>query len=144
MANTLRVVQFESPFGASDADGIVRNVAYALAGMRDSLQRGEAPFASHLLYTQMLDDAVAHERAMGIDAGLAIGRAALATVVYEDLGISRGMQYGITNAHENKRPVEHRRLYSSLLSTSELHTQILADSPLDPQLIRAIYARNMP
>jgi len=144
MAEKLRVVQFESPFGAPDAEGIVRNVAYALIGMRDSLTRGEAPFASHLLYTQMLDDAVASERSMGIDAGLAIGgKAAEATVVYEDLGISRGMQYGIDHAKELGRPVESRRLYASLLETSELYDRILQESPLNPELIRAIYARNM-
>lgn len=143
MADTLRVVQFESPFGAPDADGIVRNVAYALIGMRDSLERGEAPFASHLLYTQMLDDTIENERTLGITAGLAIGRAAEATVVYEDLGISRGMRYGIDKAREIGRPVEHRRLYKELLETSELYAHILDNSPLDPQVIRAIYARTL-
>lgn len=143
MAETRRVVQFESPFGAPDADGIVRNVAYALIGMRDSLHRGEAPFASHLLYTQMLDDAVPAERHMGIIAGLAIGENAEATVVYEDLGISRGMQLGIDHALELERPVEYRRLYAQLGSMAELHAQITEDTPLDPTLIRAIYARNM-
>ena len=36
---------------------------------------------------------------MGIDAGLAWGVEAEATVVYVDHGISRGMQYGIERAH---------------------------------------------
>ena len=143
MSEKLRVVQFESPFGAPDADGVVRNVAYALAGMRDSLQRGEAPFASHLLYTQMLDDTIADERAMGIDAGLEIGKAAELTVVYADLGVSRGMQYGIDKANEIGRPVEFRHLYAPLLETALLYEQILTRSPLDPQLIRQIYARGM-
>ena len=49
-------VQLESPFGAPTRENIITNVAYALLAMRDSLGRGEAPFASHLLYTQMLDD----------------------------------------------------------------------------------------
>jgi hypothetical protein len=86
-------VQLESPFGAPTREGIITNVAYALIAMRDSLERGEAPFASHLLYTQMLDDRDPHERAEGIEAGLVIGNDAALTVVYEDLGISRGMQY---------------------------------------------------
>jgi hypothetical protein len=56
----------------------------------DSLLRGEAPIASHLLYTQpgVLNDQVADERRLGIEAGLAWLRAAKATVVYQDLGIS--------------------------------------------------------
>ncbi len=143
MAETRRVVQFESPFGADNAGDIVRNVAYALVGMRDSLYRGEAPFASHLLYTQMLDDADKDERFMGITAGLAIGENAAATVVYDDLGISRGMKMGIDHAHELGRPVEYRRLYANMGSLAKVSAQILADSPLDPVLIRAIYARNM-
>lgn len=72
--------------------------------------RGEAPFASHLLYTQMLDDSVEAERAMGIEAGLAIGIHAVATVVYTDLGISGGMQYGIDRAIKENRPVEYRAI----------------------------------
>ena len=143
MAVERQVVQLESPFGAPDADGIVRNVAYALIAMRDSLQRGEAPFASHLLYTQMLNDAVPEERMLGIAAGLAIGESADATVLYQDLGISGGMRLGIDHAVELGRPIEYRRLYEHLGSVAEVHAQILADSPLDLGLIRAIYARNM-
>lgn len=33
-----------------------RNTAYARLALRDSLKRGEIPFASHLLYPQTLDD----------------------------------------------------------------------------------------
>jgi hypothetical protein len=59
--------------------------------LRDSLLRGEAPIASHLLYTQpgVLRDNVAGEREQGIAAGLALGPVAEATVVYFDKGISR-------------------------------------------------------
>lgn len=32
------------------------------------------------------------------------------TVVYTDLGISRGMQYGIEDAQKKGRPVEYRTL----------------------------------
>jgi hypothetical protein len=64
----LRRVILESPY----AGDIERNVAYARAAMRDSLLRGEAPIASHLLYTQpgVLDDQVSDERRLGIEAGL--------------------------------------------------------------------------
>lgn len=143
MSEKQRIVQFESPFGAPDADGIVLNVAYALIGMRDSLLRGEAPFASHLLYTQMLDDEKPDERKMGIMAGLAIGSHADATVVYEDLGISRGMQLGIDHAEELGRPVERRRLYVHLSSVAEIRECIMRDTPLEQETIRRLYARNM-
>lgn len=102
------LVILESPF-AGDVD---RNVRYARACMRDCLRRGEAPFASHLLYTQpgVLNDLVSDERELGIEAGLAWGRAADKTVVYTDLGLSRGMEQGIARAQLEGREVEWRTL----------------------------------
>ena len=68
--------------------------------MRDALARGEAPFISHLLYTQptILRDDVPAERQWGIDAGHAWYRVADAAVVYTDHGISPGMEGGIAAA----------------------------------------------
>ena len=104
----MRRVILESPY----AGDIEANVEYARRCVRDALARGEAPIASHLLYTQpgILRDEAAEERWWGIDAGLAWGTVADATVVYTDLGISRGMEYGIANAHEAGRPVEIRSI----------------------------------
>lgn len=110
-----RFVILESPF----AGDVERNKAYAMEAMRDSLMRGEAPFASHLLYTQMLDDLVPAERQMGIDAGLEIGKHAVATVVYVDLGISSGMEYGIANAEGADRLIEYRSLTNPKDQTKE-------------------------
>lgn len=107
-----RPVILESPFAAPDEAGVTRNVAYARRAMRDSLLRGEAPMASHLLYAASgaLDDTNPDERALGIDAGLAWGREAALTVVYRDLGISKGMQYGIDRAIREGREVEYREI----------------------------------
>ena len=104
----MRLVIIESPF----AGDVELNVRYARACLRDCLLRGEAPLASHLLYTQpgVLDDNDPWERATGIEAGLAWGRAAEATVVYTDLGISPGMQQGVSRAHGEGRLVEYRAL----------------------------------
>jgi hypothetical protein len=104
----MKLVILESPY----AGDIEANVAYARACVRDSLSRGEAPIASHLLYTQpgILRDEVADERKWGIDAGLAWAGKADATVVYTDRGISRGMEYGISNAKTAGRPIEYREI----------------------------------
>ncbi|WP_245467950.1 hypothetical protein [Mesorhizobium sp. M6A.T.Cr.TU.017.01.1.1] len=103
-----RLVILESPY----AGEVERNVAYARAALRDCLKRGDAPAASHLLYTQpgVLDDDDPAERATGIGAGLAWGRKAEATVVYTDRGVSKGMAQGIARALAEGRPVEYRRL----------------------------------
>lgn len=103
-----RLVILESPY-AGDVD---KNVAYARAAVRDCLARGDAPAASHLLYTQpgILNDDDPAERAAGIDAGLAWGVVAAATVVYPDLGVSRGMAHGIERAYAEGRAVEYRSL----------------------------------
>lgn len=110
----MRRVYVESPYGNSDSKIIERNIAYARAYLRDCLLRGEAPFASHLLYTQdgVLRDEVPEERELGMEAGFAWGWRADATVVYDDYGISVGMQKGIERAYAEKRPVEFRKLYS--------------------------------
>lgn len=104
----MRLVIIESPY-AGDIEG---NVAYARKCVRDCLLRGEAPIASHLLYTQpsILDDAVPAERQHGIDAGLAWLAVAHASVVYTDLGISLGMEHGIAAARAAGVPVEFRAI----------------------------------
>jgi hypothetical protein len=102
----MRLVVLESPF----AGDTPTNTAYARAALLDCLKRGEAPFASHLLYTQVLDDELLPERQLGIHAGLAWGKVAEATVVYGDLGISRGMTIGIEAAKAIGRPIEYRTL----------------------------------
>jgi sensor domain CHASE-containing protein len=47
------------------------NEAIARAACRRVLDQGDAPFAPHLLYPELLDDAVAEERDRGIRAGIA-------------------------------------------------------------------------
>jgi hypothetical protein len=108
----VKLVIVESPYGAPDAETIDRNVRYARAAVADCLRRGEAPYASHLFFTQpgILRDEVPEERQLGIDAGLAWGLMADVTVVYADLGVSRGMRYGIEHATRAGRPIEVRAL----------------------------------
>jgi len=107
---SLRLVIVESPYRGEVTD----NVIYARKCIVDCLKRGEAPIASHLLFTQpsILDDSRPEERNLGIAAGLAWLRVADAQVVYTDRGISRGMELAIERARELGVPVERRSLYS--------------------------------
>lgn len=101
----MRLVVIESPYAgdfAGDVAKVERHLRYLRACMHDCLKRGEAPFASHGLYTQpgVLDDNDPADRELGIQAGFAWRAMADATVVYTDCGTSRGMEYGIRAAKE--------------------------------------------
>jgi len=105
----MKRVILESPY----AGDVERNTKYARECVRHSLAKGEAPIASHLLYTQkgILNDEYEDERALGIDAGLAWKEVAEGHVFYIDFGISRGMQYAIDYATKNNIEIEYRKIY---------------------------------
>lgn len=117
----MRRVIIESPF----AGDVKRNLKYLRAAMRDCLLKGEAPFASHALYTQpgVLDDDTPADRKLGMEAGWAWRPAAEATVVYTDLGISPGMEAGIHDAELHNRPIERRSLGKNWESAPEYKTR---------------------
>lgn len=98
----MRLVIIESPFRGVDYKETEQNITYARACVRDSLLRGEAPFASHLLYTQqgILDDKIAMERLHGIHAGFEWRKVAEATIFYLDRSWSSGMRDGFRAAQE--------------------------------------------
>lgn len=103
----MKRVVIESPFA-----GLVdRNLRYLRAAMHDCLvHRGEAPYASHGLYTQpgVLDDDIPAERQLGIEAGFAYREVADVSAFYVDFGMSAGMSYGLMHATKNNRPVQYR------------------------------------
>ena len=111
-----KLVIVESPFKGVDWSETRRNVLYARLCVRDCLQRGEAPYASHLFFTQtgVLDDTIPEERMWGIHAGQVISQRADLSAVYKDFGISRGMEYGIKNAQEFHRPIVYRELKDTI------------------------------
>lgn len=96
----MRLVVLESPFTGDGLQTTEMNVFYLQHCLRDSLLRGESPYASHAIYTQLnvLDDKDPAERKLGMEAGFAWRQHADATVVYTDLGITRGVRAGIMRA----------------------------------------------
>ncbi len=108
----LKKVVLESRFAAEDVKGLLINKRFTIACIRDCFLRGEAAYASHVIYAQshILDDYVSSERALGIQAGFNWGDCAEKTVVYTDLGISGGMKLGIEHAQKVGREVEYREL----------------------------------
>ena len=106
MAQNKPLVVIESPY----AGNVVRNERYAKMCMKDSLDRGEAPFISHLLYTMVLDDTIPEERKIGMEAGFEYVRRSDYSAVYIDYGISSGMIEGIKIAKELGHRIEYRKL----------------------------------
>lgn len=104
----MKRVVIESPY----AGDVEANVAYAKRCVLDCLKRGEAPYASHLFFTQngLLDDMNPDERRLGIEAGFAWGETAEQVVVYIDRGVSFGMRLGIEKAQDRGIHVQVRAL----------------------------------
>ena len=112
------LVILESPY----AGQVERNVAYARAALRNSLHRGEAPFASHLLYTQpgVLRDSDYTERRRGIACGYAWMEKAEYVVFYIDYDMSPGMKYAREKAQSLGLPIKYRKLDGSEVSVRDL------------------------
>lgn len=102
----MKLVIVESPYKGN----VKENIQYAKEALLDSLKRGESPIASHLLYTQVLDDDIKEERHMGINAGIAWYKKADLCVLYADNGFSEGMRMGIKKAKEYNVPIEIRKI----------------------------------
>jgi hypothetical protein len=108
----LRVI-IESPY----AGNVERNVAYAKLCLKDSLMRNEAPIASHILHTMVLDDTIPKERKMGIEAGLAWVCVADKHIFYTDYGMSKGMTQAMTFALDHNIEFEVREILSKHINS---------------------------
>jgi hypothetical protein len=97
------IVCIESPFKPTDrevaeyegrysrAELLRQNLIYARLALLNSLLRGEAPLASHLLYTQVWSEKP-ELRENGIRAGVEVHHVCGLVALYTDLGVSAGMK----------------------------------------------------
>lgn len=141
----MKRVIIESPYAAHRLADIAVNLKYLRAAMRDCLMRDEAPFASHGLYTQegVLDDDDLAERLRGIAAGFAWRDASDMTVVYSDLGVSKGMECGIAYARGCGHPIEFRNLDGwgteyDIKDTEDMEDYEKRDAPIIQKLLRGL------
>lgn len=81
------LVVIESPY----AGDVERNRKYLQRCIKDSLDRGEFPFASHQMYTDALDDTNPEDREKGIRGGFEWGSCANEVIFFVDYGMSPGM-----------------------------------------------------
>lgn len=110
----MKKVVIESPYKATDAYTVEQHERYLEFAMQDALHKGEAPFASHMLYTKVLNDDDAIERMQGIRAGLLWGEGCDYVAVYRDMGISSGMQLGIDHWNKKNKRIEYRTISPGL------------------------------
>lgn len=89
---------------------VSRNLAYAKQCMLDSFERGEAPYASHLIYPQVLDDRDPVSRSLGMSAGKDWLSQSHVLAAYIDNGVSKGMLEEMKAALQMGVPVELRLL----------------------------------
>jgi len=83
----MKRIVIESPLGGD----FKRNKRYALWCAYHCYTRGEAAYASHLIYPQFLDDQNEEHREFGITAGYAWAVSGDLFAFYVDLGLSPGM-----------------------------------------------------
>lgn len=106
----MRKVIIESPYASDDPETQHGNVLYARHALLDCLTRGESPLASHLLYTQVLNDGLVPDRKLGIEAGLAWMEVADLVAFYVDRSWSKGMLDALGRARVLGKPHEARSL----------------------------------
>lgn len=104
----MKLVMIETPLMARGERTMEMNLQYARICMLDSIQKGEAPFAMHLLYTQVLDDRIADQRKQGMECGLAWLLRADSVILYCDHGVSGGMKAAYKKALANNKNIELR------------------------------------
>ncbi len=106
----MRRVMIESPLAAPTEEQRQAHVRYAAEAMLDSIRRGEAPLAMHLLYPMVLDDADPDQRALGMACAREYYAHVQAVVFYTDLGMSPGMNLAQNIAMVNNIEIEWRSI----------------------------------
>jgi hypothetical protein len=117
-----KIVVIESPYGSRSPTVRKAHKMYANHMIRAALSEGCIPVASHVFFTEALDDTHPAERALGILAGLRLGDFADECWVCADLGVSAGMAEGIRRAQERGQEIRH---VEANISCSTLLNEVL-------------------
>lgn len=122
--NTYYPTLLESPYASPDPHTKSIYYTYALLAARLLTKHQHNPLASHLYYTQFLDDEITAQRQLGfILARKAFGEVSRSSMVASDFGLSSGMINGINKANASWKPVFYLQLFPNK-NTQEI-TKIL-------------------
>jgi len=104
-------IVIESPY----AGNTKKNLIYAGQCMRNAILRGEAPIASHVLYTGhgILEDCNVMERMVGLNLGYQWGLEADLVAFYTDNGMSRGMDEALEFYGDHDILTVERKLFGT-------------------------------
>lgn len=105
----MKLVYICSPYRATDAETLQRNIEYAKTLTRAALLRGECPVTTHLYMTQCLDENIEGERGIGLAAGTEILRQCDLVIVGMKYGISEGMAAEIQCAKNDGILIKHMK-----------------------------------
>lgn len=101
-----------TPFMAEDPALAMKMSRYAARATRDSLNKNEAPLASHLFFYSVLSDKDPIERDIGLQCQLSWLRVADLIAVYVDFSITPAMKVAINNAKLLQKKIEYRTIGS--------------------------------
>jgi hypothetical protein len=130
-----RLTIVESPFRATEYYSQEQHKLYLMHALADCYQRGEAPFASHHLATEVLDDDTPYERALGIRCGLAWGQHADLIAIYSDLGVGPGMKEAINHYKKLDKPIEWRSLPDRIVRAVRAFGEFTLEEPPDESIL---------
>lgn len=125
----LKLVIVESPYRATPYYTAEQHRLYLLNAMQDCLERGEAPFASHHLLPEILDDDDPVARALGIKVGLNWGIHADLIAVYGDFGIGEGMKDAIEHWTKLGKRIEWRKLPDKVVASIKCFGEFTEEPP---------------
>lgn len=102
----------ESPYASPDPHTKAIYHTYALLAARLLTKHGHNPLASHLYYTQFLDDEKTEERHLGFLLSYnALGEITRSSIVASDFGISKGMYNTINHSNGTWKPIYYLQLF---------------------------------
>lgn len=104
------IVFIESPYSSKNGRTVEENLEYARACMLDSLNRGEIPVVSHLMWTQVWDDTDPEIRETALMLCKQLRERCGVVAFYTDLGWSNGMIRGESEARTGDVTIHYRKL----------------------------------
>ena len=93
------------------------NLENARRYCRFAIRRGGIPYAPHLLFTQFLDDSVAHERELGLELGLSM--LSICDELWAFGVATAGMALEISEAERLKIPVRYFNVFGGEVTCDE-------------------------